>query len=231
MILLLVCLMTFVLMACEEGPQITLTMGSEEFKGMAPAEAETIFRDMGFTNVEHRDVETTEESISDTICYVEICEWFSGDSDFVQGDIFSANSQISIFTYKYKAPEPLSYSSNDSETAKKGNTGVFSYKEDGKNYDIYWIVDFDEGYVYYFTDGTGESFCDRLKIESGTLADTVTITYHDGTTTWSNKLRFKNSNSSDILVVIDQNGFELEYYGTNLNQALELRDTKTITDY
>lgn len=230
-IVLLACLMVFGLMACEEGPQISLTMGSEEIKSMTPAEAEKAFREMGFTKIEYRNVETKDESITGTICYVEIGGWLSADSDFVEGDTFSSDSKISIFTYQYKAPEPLYYSSNDSETARNGNTGVFSYKDDGKEYDIYWIIDFDEGYVYYFTDGNGESFCDRLKIESGTLNDAVTITYHDGADVWSEKLHFKNANSPATLIMVDPNGFENEYFGTNLEQALELRDTKTIKDY
>ncbi len=228
---LLACLMVFVLMACEEGPQIALTMGAEEFKGMDPAEAEEIFREMGFVNIEHKTVATKDESVTGTVCYIEIGGWFSAESSFAKGDAFSADSTVSVFSYKYEAPEPTYYSSNDLETAKKGNTGVFSYKDDGKDYDIYWIIDFDEGYVYYFTDGNGEPFCDRLKIESGTLNDAVTITYHDGSDTWSYKLHFKNTNSPATLIMVDQNGFEYEYSGTNLEQALALRATKTIKDY
>ena len=213
---------------------ITLTMGEEDFKGMNYQEAEKIFRDMGFTNFEYRTVDTENETAQDTVCYIEITEWFVGDSDFVAGDKFDVDSTVTFFSYEYKAsetPSPVFYSTNDYETAKKGNTGVFSYRESGGSYDIYWIIDFDEGYVYYFTDGNGESFCDRLKIDSGTLNDKITITYHDGGDTWSYSLHFKYVDHPETLIMVDQNGFEYEYSTTDLNDALALRSTKNIKDY
>lgn len=214
--------------------EITLTMGEDDFKGMNYQEAEKIFREMGFSNFEYRTVDTESESAEDTICYIEITEWFIGDSDFVKGDKFDADSTITFFSYVYEAPtapSPVFYSTNDYETAKNGNTGVFSYRDRGSSYDIYWIIDFDEGYVYYFTDGNGESSCDRLKIDSGTLNDKVTITYHDGGDTWSYKLHFKYVDHPETLIMVDQNGFDWEYSTTDLDDALNLRATKNIKDY
>lgn len=214
--------------------EITLTMGEDDFKGMNYQEAEQFFREMGFTNFEYRTVNTETESAEDTICYIEITEWFIGDSDFVKGDKFDADSTVTFFSYEYEAPtapSPVFYSTNDYETAKNGNTGVFSYRDRGSSYDIYWIIDFDEGYVYYFTDGNGESSCDRLKIDSGTLNDKVTITYHDGGDTWSYKLHFKYVDHPETLIMVDQNGFDWEYSTTDLDDALNLRATKNIKDY
>ncbi|MEE0312004.1 MAG: DUF6591 domain-containing protein [Oscillospiraceae bacterium] len=214
--------------------EITLTMGEDDFKGMNYQEAEQFFREMGFTNFEYRTVNTETESAEDTICYIEITEWFIGDSDFVKGDKFDADSTVTFFSYEYEAPtapSPVFYSTNDYETAKNGNTGVFSYRDRGSSYDIYWIIDFDEGYVYYFTDENGESSCDRLKIDSGTLNDKVTITYHDGGDTWSYKLHFKYVDHPETLIMVDQNGFDWEYSTTDLDDALNLRATKNIKDY
>lgn len=214
--------------------EITLTMGEDDFKGMNYQEAEQFFREMGFTNFEYRTANTETESAEDTICYIEITEWFIGDSDFVKGDKFDADSTVTFFSYEYEAPtapSPVFYSTNDYETAKNGNTGVFSYRDRGSSYDIYWIIDFDEGYVYYFTDGNGESSCDRLKIDSGTLNDKVTITYHDGGDTWSYKLHFKYVDHPETLIMVDQNGFDWEYSTTDLDDALNLRATKNIKDY
>lgn len=214
--------------------EITLTMGEDDFKGMNYQEAEQFFREMGFTNFEYRTVNTETESAEDTICYIEITEWFIGDSDFVKGDKFDADSTVTFFSYEYEAPtapSPVFYFTNDYETAKNGNTGVFSYRDRGSSYDIYWIIDFDEGYVYYFTDGNGESSCDRLKIDSGTLNDKVTITYHDGGDTWSYKLHFKYVDHPETLIMVDQNGFDWEYSTTDLDDALNLRATKNIKDY
>lgn len=236
-ILLLICC-AFLLVSCDDilggetsESEITLTMGDDDFEGMNYQDAEEIFREMGFTKFEYKTVDTEDQSFNDTICYIEITEWFFGDSDFVEGDSFDADSTITLHFYKYEAPSPVFYSTNDYETAKNGNSGVFSYRKRASSYDIYWIIDFDEGYVYFFTDGNGESFCDRLKIESGTLNDKVTITYHDGGDSWTNKLHFKYVNHPETLIMVDQYGFSYEYSTTDLDDALALRMTKNIKDY
>lgn len=214
--------------------EITLTMGEDDFKGMNYQEAEKIFREMGFTKFEYRDVDTETESAADTICYIEITEWFIGDSDFVKGDKFDSDSTVTFFSYKYEAPatpSPVFYSTNDYETAKKGNSGVFSYKNKSGSYDVYWIIDFDEGYVYWFTEGNGESTCDKVKIVSGTLNDKITVTWHDGGDQWSWHLHFKYVNSPVTLIVNDHNGFATEFTTTDLDDALAIRGTKTIKEY
>lgn len=215
-------------------PDISITISEEDFKGMNYEEAEKKFREMGFTSFEYETVDTEIEANNDTICYMEITEVFIGDSDFEVGDTFDADSTVTLYTYKYEAPaapSPVFYSTNDYDTAKNGNSGVFSYRERGSSYDIYWIIDFDEGYVYYFTDGNGESSCDRLKIDSGTLNDKVTITYHDGGDTWSYSLHFKYVDHPETLIMVDQNGFDWEYSTTDLDDALVIRETKNIKDY
>lgn len=128
-------------------------------------------------------------------------------------------------------PRPVFYSTNDRETAKKGNTGVFSYKSKGGSYDVYWIIDFDEGYVYNFTEGNGETSCDRVAIAEGDLNDRITVTWHDGGEEWSWYLHFKYKNAPETLVLNDHNGFSVEFKTTDLDDALELRNSKTIYEY
>ena len=173
----------------------------------------------------------------------------NGRTDFNRGDVFAKDTDI-IITYHMKeeddpnkptetapsASQPeasgmVFYSTKDYETAKKGNTGGFSYKSKGGSYDIYWIIDFDEGYVYWFTDGNGETHCDRLKIESGTLNDAITITFHDGGDTWSYRLHFKYVDHPETLIMVDQNGFDYEYSPTDLDTALALKATRAVVDY
>ena len=170
-----------------------------------------------------------------------------GKTDFDQGDIFKKDAPI-VITYHMKEEDdpnkpvesetpnveedsPVFYSTNTYEAAKEGNSGVFSYRDRGNSYDIYWIIDFDEGYVYYFTDGNGDSTCERLKIDSGTLNDKVIITYHDGGDEWSYSLHFKYVDHPETLIMVDQNGFDYKYSTTDLDDALSLRATKTIKDY
>lgn len=211
--------------------EITMTMGEDDFKGMNYKEAEKIFRKMGFTSFIYETVETEDESAADTICYIEITEQFIGDSDFVKGDKFDIDSTVTFYSYEYEAPSPVFYSTNDYETAKKGSSGVFSYKNKSGSYDIYWIIDFDEGYVYWFTEGNGETSCDKVKIESGNLNNKITATWHDGGDQWSWYLHFEYENHPETLVVNDHNGLATEFTTTSLDDALELRNTKIIKEY
>lgn len=123
------------------------------------------------------------------------------------------------------------YSTNNFDSAKLGNSGIFSYKTSGGSYSNYYIVDFDGGFVYYFSYGNGNSTCDRLKIESGDLNSGVLYTYHDGSSTWSECLHFKYKNQPDHLIYEDSDGFEYDYYATDLSEALEIRDSMEIINY
>ena len=136
-----------------------------------------------------------------------------------------------LFSVTAAQAESVSCSTNTKETVKNGNSGVYAYVDESYSYDIYYIIDFDEGYVYYFTEGNGEEGCDRLKIESGTLNDVLIITYHVGGDSWSYGLHFKYQYQPDHLMLEDNDHFTYDYYTTNLEKALELRDTKKIHDY
>lgn len=227
--------------------EIKMDVPASDYNYKNYKEAEDSLKTLGFTNIEFNvlyDIVfgvTTEGSV-DSIS-------INGNNDFNRGDVFPKDASV-IITYHMKEgsnpDKPIEsiitsataeesntvpYSNNDRETAKNGDTGVFSYKSSGMAYDIYWIIDFDEGYVYYFTDGNGEETCDRLKIDSGTLNDRVVITYHDGADEWSYSLHFHYVNHPETLIMVDNDGFEYKYNGTDLDKALRKRDTKTIKDY
>lgn len=224
--------------------EVKLDVAASEYKHKNYEDVTAALKTLGFTNIKYEvlydivlgwtdDGEVESVSIADK-------------TDFNRGDVFSADAEIVI---TYHMPEdddpnkttetipaeddnsPVFYSTNDYETAKQGNSGVFSYKSTGGSYDIYWIIDFDEGYVYWFTDGNGDSTCDRLKIDSGTLNDKVIITYHDGSDEWSYSLHFKYVDHPETLIMVDNDGFDYKYATTDLNNAISIRDTKTINDY
>lgn len=136
----------------------------------------------------------------------------------LSGSPTSAESESSVY-----------YSTNDSETAKQGNSGVYAYCGD-VNPDQYYIIDFEEGFVYCFLDDESGS-CDRIKIDSGNLNDVLIFTYHDGDSSWSNSLHFKWKNQPTHLILQDDDGFEWDFYPTNLESALKIRDEKKIIDY
>lgn len=224
--------------------EVKLDVAASEYKHKKYEDVAAALKTLGFTNIKYEvlydivlgwtaDGEVESVSIADK-------------TDFNRGDVFPADAEIVI---TYHMPEdddpnkttetipaeddnsPVFYSTNDYETAKQGNSGVFSYKSTGGSYDIYWIIDFDEGYVYWFTDGNGDSTCDRLKIDSGTLNDKVIITYHDGSDEWSYSLHFKYVDHPETLIMVDNDGFDYKYATTDLNNAISIRDTKTINDY
>lgn len=232
--------------------EVKLDVSSSDYKYENYTKVEKALKKLGFTNIKYSvlydivlgwTAAGEVESVS-----------IDKNKDFKRGDVFASDSEI-IITYHMKEEDdpnkpakpttespdttteeqdvskPVFYSTNNYETAKKGNTGVFAYRDRGSSYDIYWIIDFDEGYVYYFTDGNGESFCERLKIESGTLNDKIIITYHDGGDKWSYRLHFKYVNHPETLIMNDQNGFDWEYSTTALNDALNLKKNKTIKNY
>ena len=220
---------------------------------------ETSFQNAGFTNITTKilydivlgwTAEGEVEQVS-----------IDGKTDFIRGTVFAKDAVVVITYHMNEEDDPnktvesetamsetsvlegtglettepeneaVFYSTNNYETATKGNTGVFSYKSKGGSYDTYWIIDFDAGYVYYFTEGNGESTCDRLKIESGDLNSYLKITYHDGNDLWSCGLHFKYINHPEHLIMQDDDGFEYDYYTTSLSSALSLKNSKTIKDY
>ena len=224
--------------------EVKLDVAASEYKHKNYEDVAAALKTLGFTNIKYEvlydivlgwtdDGEVESVSIADK-------------TDFNRGDVFPADAEIVI---TYHMPEddnpnkptetttekddnsPVFYSTNDYETAKQGNTGVFSYKSTEGSYDIYWIIDFDGGYVYGFTEGNGDSTCDRLKIDSGTLNDKVIITYHDGSDEWSYSLHFKYVDHPETLIMVDNDGFDHKYSTTDLNDATSIRDTKTINDH
>lgn len=125
----------------------------------------------------------------------------------------------------------LYYTTNSLDIAKKGNAGVFSYQRSGSNYDCYWIIDFDEGYAFFFTYGNGNGTCDRVRIDGGDLNTHITVTYHDGDSTWQYGLCFKWANQPDRLIQTEPDGTQYEFVATDLSDALKIRDTMVIVDY
>lgn len=126
-------------------------------------------------------------------------------------------------------PEAVNYSTNTADTVKDGNKGVYAYRDKGGSYYKYYIIDFDDGYVYSFNDESDD--CDRVKIDSGDLNDVLMITYHDGGDSWSYGLHFKYKNNPEHLIMQDNDGFEYDYYTTDLKDALTVKEGKTIHDY
>lgn len=215
--------------------------------------------ELGFTNIKTVPVYDIIWGITETESTKQVT--IDGRTDYKRGNVFKKNAEIIISYHMPSNDDPASatptlapatpaptstlrpaatptptpssvfYSTNNRETAKKGNSGVFAYKSHGGTYDNYFIIDFDQRYVYFFSEGNGSEICDRIQMDSGDLNDVLIITYHDGGDTWSYGLHFKWKNQPDILILQDESGYETEFYTTFLSDALNVRDKKTICDY
>lgn len=130
-----------------------------------------------------------------------------------------------------KTSKSVYYSSNNEDEVNNGNSGIYAYKSRGSSYENYRIINFDEGCVYSFMHGDGNTDCDRLKIDSGTLNDVVIYTYHMDGTEWSYGIHFKYKSSPSKVIEQDNDGFEYEFLPADLNEALRYLSQKTIHDY
>lgn len=223
--------------------QAKVPHAGSDCRGKDYKDIESDFKNSGFTNISTEILYDivwgfTDEGEVDKVS-------IDGKSDFKQGDIFAKNVPVVIVYHMKKADDPnnkqettevtkpsrVFYSTNDYETAKKGNTGVFSYKNKSGSYDIYWIVDFDEGYVYNFTQGNGNDVCDKLKIQSGNLNDRITIIWGESNRANPWYLHFKYVNQPVTLIVNDHFGSAIEFTTADLDKALSIRGTKQISEY
>lgn len=232
--------------------EITMPLSAYDYKNKNYQDVISDFHKLGFTNIKT-------EVVYDIFFGILVSEGESdrvtidGNSNFEKGDTFSKDAEIVVTFHLNYTEDPtytgtatnkttntqstttesksLFYSTNDNDTAKDGNTGVFSYKSNGGQYSIYYIIDFDEGYVYRFIEGNGDETCERLKIDSGDLNNGIIVTYHDGNDTWSNGLHFETQRIPANLVLEDNFGFETEFDCTNLKEALRIKDKKKIIDY
>ncbi len=129
-------------------------------------------------------------------------------------------------TQKHKASY---HSSGDRDIANEGNSGVFTYKQHGPNYDSYIVVDFDNKYVYQFYDGERSAY--RTKITSGDLNEGIILTFHEGSTVWQEAIYFKTKNLSWTLILEDKDYYQYQYGDNDYSDTMSILNRKTIIDY
>lgn len=109
-------------------------------------------------------------------------------------------------------------------------SGRFAYKSKGGSYEEYWIIDFDEGYLYCFSNKADDSSCLKFEIDSGDLNSYVSFTYHFENQNYEMAAHFKWVRQPDHLVIYVSDKLQYDYYYTDLYKALAIRDRKTIKD-
>ena len=154
---------------------------------------------------------------------------FASNEENSENEPISETTEESSTALTTKAESAVYYSTNNSDAVKKGDSGVYAYKGD-VNQNLYYIIDFETGYVFRFIDDESNS-CERIKIDSGNLNDVLIFTYHDGDTKWSNGMHFKWKNQPNHLILQDEDGFEWDFYPVDLDSALKIRNQKQVIDY
>lgn len=198
-------------------------LSSTDFKEKNYKEVENKLKEYGFKNIK---IETQETKYLgnkfETVAEIKIA-----GKDFKKGDKVNISDELKIIYWIPKI-EKVDYSTNDKETAKYGNQGIYSYKKYGnREYDIYYIIDFNEGYVYYFIDGSiGSNSCKKMKIKSGNLNDTLIYVINDRGKEYKEALYFKWKKQPDHLINEDFYHFKDSFYTTNLDQALKIKSKK-----
>lgn len=195
---------------------------------MEPSEAIIYLNKEGFSNITLKS-EDGREVTGDN--------WIVTNQSVKKGKEVNADKEI-ILNCKKTVPDPTPtpsgrkvdyHSSGYYSVAQEGNSGVYAYVRKCGEYNLYYIIDFDEGYVYYIQN-PGSSTCDKVKIVSGDLNSRIKITYHESHS-WSEYLYFKWKERPDNLIWVDVNGVEFGYIPTDLDEALKIRDEKTIIKY
>ena len=144
---------------------------------------------------------------------------------------YSDTNKNSNVSKTKKDTNEVFYSTNTKDDVKNGNNCIYAYLGIPDMYEHYYIIDFDEGYVYSFKDENDNNDCQKLKIDSGNLKKELVLTYNGGKTKWDNKLYFELEDNADFLLLEDKDEAKGYFVGTDLNKALELKDSKNIKDY
>ncbi len=213
-----------------------------KMKGRNYQDVEEIFRQQGFTNIRTekledlvlgwltKDGDVEEVSVAGATDYT-ANKWVPADTRVViRYHTFPAGSgKEGSGTTDQPSEQTVVYSTNDEETVKNGNSGVYAYKSSGEDGDEYYIIDFEEAAVYRFSDSDGT--CQRVKMVSGDLNDGLVITYHNGGDVRSGSLRFERKNQPERLIVQEADGTERTFEPAGLREALAIRDAKTLVDY
>lgn len=182
-----------------------------------PADTEVIIRYHTFPSKETDSTESTSSSSTKT-------EESINDSDLRTTEESSTKEESSsIQTVDY-------HSSHNKEVAVLGNSGIYAYKNNGSSYETYFIIDFDAEVVYSFNVGNGDVSGDIGTIISGDLNTHIEVSYQTYDASYIMGISFYTKNRPDHVIVQDSYGNEFDFYTTNLDSALSLKNKYSFPD-
>lgn len=229
--------------------QIRINFDSYDYYGKDHNEVVSELKSMGFTNITEQplyDIELgiTTEGSADLVS-------LNGSTDYRKGDIFDKDTAVIVPYHLNAADDPNKpkgtvdsfqeateelageetdtqqtknttfYSTNDEETAKLGNSGKFAYIKKAPQYELYYIIDFDEGVVYNFHYEQGYVDGTEYTIESGDLNNGLNAIY--GADEFTIVLHFHYVNNPAVLIEYN-NGAETQYNAASIDDALKLKE-------
>ena len=112
-------------------------------------------------------------------------------------------------------------STNDADTAKLGNSGKFSYIKKSPQYDLYYLIDFDEGVVYNFHYENGYVDGTVYTIGSGDLNSGLEAIYNDGEFTFYLHFHYEN-NPAALIELLD--GEETKFDAVSIDDTLKIKE-------
>ena len=112
-------------------------------------------------------------------------------------------------------------STNDEATAKLGNSGKFAYINRLSNYDLFYLIDFDEGVVYNFHYEQGYVDGTVYTIDSGDLNNGLYAIY--GENEFTIVLHFHYVNNPAVLIEY-LDGEETKYNATSIDDVLKIKE-------
>ena len=127
----------------------------------------------------------------------------------------------------------LDFTTNSEKKAQEGNSGVYSYKRvnDDTSSPEFVIIDFDKMLVdMIFHEGKKESTA-RMKIDSGDLNTYIIVCCYMPDSISFFGINFTYERNPEEIIVTTQAGGQSRYIHTNLNDAINKRDSIKLYDF
>lgn len=183
-----------------EAISIVMTVDSATYAGKTAADVEAEFKGMGFTNVNIKQVATTDT----TNVEGQVTSVSANESSFKKGDEFQTDALINIYCWKVEAPV------SEYELA---------FVRKLSNYSLYYMFDTDTKTVVQF--GTDDTYLYRGSY-TGDFSTGVTMTWDHGE--WTDEFTYREGSSKATYT--DGYGNDWDYTVCDLKTAQDLLDTR-----
>lgn len=183
-----------------EVTSIVMTVDSATYAGKTAADVEAEFKSMGFTNVNIKQVATTDTTNVDG----QVTSVSVNESSFKKGDEFVTDALINIYCWKVEAPV------SEYELA---------FVRKLSNYSLYYMFDTDTKTVVQF--GTDDTYLYRGTY-IGDFSTGVTMTWDHGE--WTDEFTYREGSSKATYT--DGYGSDWDYTVCDLKTAQDLLDTR-----